>query len=264
MGGTVDGAKNASEVPVACPVVGRSKALGRESAAADSNGEEVVCPVKKYLLVLFAVGLGFARAPAAQATVTFNYDYTFSGTSPAGTAPWLTATFENLPQTDYVRLTMRTAGLVEAEFVSGWYFNLDPYVTPVHMSLAPTNPVPPDATPFLLSPPTGLNAYKAGGDGYYDIKFVFPTAFGPQRFSAGETVIVDFHAAGLTEDYFRSLSAPGGDSEFGPFLSAAHVQGIGESSGWVAPASPVPEPSTLLLLASGLVSLPFLRRRLRQ
>jgi hypothetical protein len=111
--------------------------------------------------------------------------------------------------------------------------------------------------------PTGLTGYKAGGDGYYDIVIVFPTSR-LKRFSAGETVIVDFLATGLTEDYFRSLSSPGGDSQAGPFLSAAHVQGIGEYSGWVAPSSPVPEPSTLLLLASGVVSLPLLRRRLHR
>ena len=224
--------------------------------------------MKKFLLLL-AVGLLFARPPNAQAMVTFNYDYTFSGTSPAGTAPWLTATFENLT-TDYVRLTMSTAGLSGYEFVSSWYFNLDPYVTPLYFTLADTNPKLPDANPLLLSPPASLKLYKAGSDGYYDIKLVFPTGFGPQRFSAGETVIVDFHATGLTEDYFRSLSAPAGDSSAGPFLSAAYVQGIGWigwNSGWVAPSDPgvpVPEPSTLLLLASGLVSLPFLRRMLHK
>ena len=257
--GTPDSEKTESKALVVCQVAGLSHGLGRESPAVDFGGEEGSFHMKKYLLLL-GVALCVARAPTAQAMVMFNYDYTFSGTFPAGEAPWLTATFENL-QTDYVRLTMSTAGLRGNEFVSGWYFNLDPYVTPLSISRSPLDPDPADANPFLLSPPAGLHAYKAGGDGYYDIVFVFPTSSGPQRFSAGETVIVDFEAEGLTEDYFQSLSFPGGHSKSGPFLSAAHVQGIGEYSGWVAPASPVPEPSTLLLLASGLVSLPFIRRR---
>ncbi len=214
--------------------------------------------MKRYLLLL-GVALCLARAPTAEAMVMFNYDSTFSGTFPAGAPPWLTATFETL-QPDSVRLTMRAAGLSGTEFVSGWYFNLDPYLTPLDIGLSPLDPG--EANPLLLSPPAGLNAYKADGDGYYDIVFVFPTSAGPERFSAGETVIVDFEATGLTEDYFRSLSAPGGDSHSGPFLSAAHVQGIGADSGWVAPASPVPEPSTLLLLTAGGVALPFIRRRL--
>lgn len=218
----------------------------------------------KKCLLLLAVLLCVARPPTAQAlptpvTVDYNYMYTYSGTAPIGPAPWLTATFTDVaPNT--VNLVLSTAGLTGTEFVSSWYFNVDPYVAGLTVTQIGGSPA--SSVPSLLKAPTGLNTFKAGSDGFYDLRLVFPTANGADRFGADETATLTIVGTGLTANSFLGWSDPGGP--LGPFQSAAHVQGIGEYSGWVTPTQPVPEPSTVLLLASGLVSLPFLRRRFRK
>ena len=85
----------------------------------------------KKKLFLFASGCILAglllihAIPVLASTITFNLDYQFSdgGTDPAGTAPWLTATFQDTG-TDEVTLTMNSSGLTGFEKVTEWYFNL--------------------------------------------------------------------------------------------------------------------------------------------
>jgi hypothetical protein len=119
---------------------------------------------------------------------------------------------------------------------------------------------------------TGVDAFKADGDGLYDILIDIKSGPPAVRLTAGETAVWDLSGiAGLDALDFDFLSAP--DGGHGPFKAAAHVQGIGPQnadSGWVAPETTtttttvtptttitpttggVPEPSMLLLLGSGL------------
>lgn len=102
----------------------------------------------------------------------------------------------------------------------------------------------------------GVNAFKADGDGKFDIQLVFATSGGAapsaDRFEGGESV--SYAVTGipaLTAQSFNALSAPGGGQ--GAYVMAAHVQGIGADgslSGWVAPA-PLPEPSMMSLIVLG-------------
>ena len=200
--------------------------------------------------------------PASAALLTFNYDNEFSGaTAPEGPDPWLTAVFNddvdgNGVLDGSVRLTLSGSGLTDAEFVTSWYFNLNPAYDPTLLTFSGVDV----ADVGSWSVDTGTNAFKADGDGKYDFRFNLPSGPPSAVFGAGDSLVFDIDGiGGLTALDFNYLSLP--DGGHGPFLAASHVQGIGPSngqSGWVNPTTgdtgitEVPEPASLLLLASGL------------
>ena len=179
---------------------------------------------------------------------------------PEGTAPWITATFDDsFGGANTVRLTMSANNLVDSESIASWFFNFDPLLDPTDLIITAVS-IGAIGTTVV---DTGANLFMADGDGFFDIMFDFPPPPGnePARFTAGETVVYDFtYIAPLTVDDFDFGSELGGGS--GVFNSAAQIQGIGpqdNDSGWIG--TPVPEPGTGALLSLGLVILSARRRR---
>jgi hypothetical protein len=231
-----------------------------------------------------ALAFGLIAAPAAtHATViTFDLGIEFSGaTAPAGTPPWLRATFDDAGGSGSVTLTMELLASFTANNPDGkvfeWYFNLDPAMDATTLGIAHVS----GADAETVS--TGIDAFHADGDGFYDILFEFANSGSTQLASAENlTSVYTITGTGLTADDFDFLSAPGPGNSPGPFLTAAHVGGLpgnddaGQpcddcASGWLTsngtppppPRIDVPEPTTLLIFGAGLLGLAVIRRRRR-
>lgn len=225
-------------------------------------------------LAIALIGIVCISATQSKAAsgVTYQFDNEFSsGTPPAGAAPWITATIQNVtPGT--VQLTIANNGLIGSEFVSGFYINLNTNFSPLNLSISYVSSIGSFTVPSIGSGTIerGTDSFKADGDGKYDVLFDFSTVSG-NTFGAGDSITYQISGiSGLTADDFVYLSAPNGGH--GPFYAAAHVQGIGAGgslSGWVEPslgALPiaVPEPSSCVLLGLPLGILAFVRRMNRR
>ena len=225
--------------------------------------------------LLIFTGLFFAGQGTA-GTLTFDYDVTFSGVSPAGPAPYLTSTFDDTSAASGydVRLTVFAGNLDPTyESITKLYFNLNPSLDASLLTFQVASTDPGNTTPNSV---TGKdNDYKADGDGLYDIYFDMPPPPGDMnaRFTDNETLIYDIGYSGgasLTAQSFNFISFPDGGE--GEYFAAAHVQGInvlgcdpesdpGCDSGWVAV---VPEPISSTLFMVGAATLGFRRFRKRK
>ena len=196
--------------------------------------------------------LSFASLNCESAQYVFDFNHVFGGTSPASlTTPWIEAEFSDISP-GVVSLTVSNLHLSGTENVDALYFNLSPSLNPNSLAFSYQNGAGKFKTPDITQ---GTNAFKAGGDGKYDLLFSFTTGMTDnQRFNSGESMTYFISGIpGLSAADFTYLSAPDGGA--GPFFAAAHVQrlGAGSLSGWVATdmISPVvvPEPNASLLFS---------------
>jgi hypothetical protein len=211
------------------------------------------------MAVAVAVSLVLASG-ARGGLITFGLDEEFSGGAPPeGTVPpaWLTVTMDDGAD-GKVTLTLAATNLTGSEKVKEWCLNLDPSFDPENLAFAKVGKTGAFNDPTISK---GTDAFKADGDGYYDIEFAFDqTGKASNNFGAGESIeyTVKLSSGGtLTAASFDFLSADAGGH--GPYPTAAHVLSIGTDakSGWVT----APEPASFLLVGLGVIAIRFGRGR---
>jgi hypothetical protein len=214
------------------------------------------------LLLAAAVSLAIGFSNAARAdSLKLSLDTSLNGSTPSGSAPWLSADFESTAA-GTVTLTM-TNNMPSAEFTPLWLFNVVSGVNPANLSFANVSgPVPTSATGGST---TGDSSIKAGT---FTVDFAWTTSNNSNRFAGGSTVVETITDAAdkITAASFNALST----GSQGGFRSAAKIQGISGSvsnalitivgfstdtttSGTIVDAGAVPEPSSIILGSVGLL-----------
>lgn len=208
------------------------------------------------VLIIGSAGMSYADS------IKFDLNFEYSGgTNPVGPTPWLTATFEDSPAEPgsplkTVLLTLNTDGLTAKEFVSTWSFNIV-YANTLFINFG--GGTGPEGTVL----PVVQDARNEGPAFGFDIQFEFPTSnSADERFGADQIVMYYFSGVGLTAAAFNYENTSGK----GPFYSAALVQSIGlngSGGGYIGTGglSPVPEPTTMILLGIGLTGLAYFGRK---
>jgi hypothetical protein len=212
-----------------------------------------------------AVGLS-----ASASTVGYNFGEVSGGTAPAGPAPWIQAVFSDTGSPNTVSLTLSADNLSGSDFVTCWYFNVNPALNLSSLTLTASGSAGSFTTPTVE---TGANAFKAGPDGKFDLLFGFAsTGDNSTRFTSGDSLTFTLTGvSGLTADDFNSLSTCAGGSA--AYASAAHIEST-DGDGWINPTSTftqnagtgarVPDGgATVVLLGASLVAIEAFRRRMQ-
>ena len=122
--------------------------------------------MKKNMLSVLCGVLIFGFAGPSYSTLIFELNLEYSGgTSPAGAAPWLVATFQDTGA-NIVSLTLDARGLAGSEKVGEWCFNIAPGFEEAIL-------ITPDSGIFNYGP---QNYYSAGPADGFDMAFNFPTS----------------------------------------------------------------------------------------
>jgi hypothetical protein len=207
---------------------------------------------KMCLIATLLLSLPQARA----SEIIYHFDTVFpNDPPPSGPAPWVNATFQD-GSPGSVFLTIDAVNLTGTEFLGGnneggLFFNVNPSINPagLRFTFVSANVTLGDSVS------TGEDAFKANGDGYFDIHVNFSS----HNFSNGASItyqITDNNDSNLNANDFGYMSSPGGGE--GQYYAAAHVQGLppnGTNSTWISSTTevtPAPEPETGALFAAAI------------
>ena len=182
--------------------------------------------------------------------------------------PYATATFQN-NGVDNVKLTLDLTNLTSGEFVGEWLFNY----TGNANTLGVVPAFPGELSSVVTSDPQALTGGSNMKAGLFNVEFNFFTAANQNRFSGGESIILNLTGVGLSEDDFcresaDELNRDGSIKNPGGWVSAMDVQGIPSTNGTTSGSfggvscSSVPEPTGMAFLGGlAVLALPFLKRR---
>lgn len=213
--------------------------------------------MKSKLLAIFGIVLlsvALVLPSAVAEVLDLNLDTEFSGADMPEAS--LTARFEDTEGGVLLTLGMVNPG--PYEFVRNWYFNVDPSLDLSLLSFSTVSGQMPSYS-------VGTDAFKADGDGLYDVKLSYSTNMNqyPVTLKIGST-------QQLSVSSFKYLSTWNGGANTNTWAAAAHVQGIqtsdadcsGSGSGWVgAKLEVVPEPVSSALFLIGGGALALIRRK---
>jgi len=198
--------------------------------------------IKEKLAVIILLAMMGLPAQASIPSCILNFDYRFMPLENAGPlgAPWVVAVFENADEG--VRLWVANTSPYGTNVVQKLWFNLNPVFDPANLTFSFVGSSS-GSDDWLIA--TAANAYKADGDGLYDILFVHS---GDQPFGAGDWFVYSISGIpNLGASDFCYFSAPpprGPEPYYGPFKAVA----LFPCFQYIA----VPEPSTVILVGGGL------------
>lgn len=217
--------------------------------------------LKTFLFISVALIAAASMAGQAHADtpfLQFDLDTEFSGgTEPSGTAPWLTATFDNNDTNDFdtttVLLTMDSSSLTGTEGILDWYFNFDPNENSSNLTITYVS----GAQASSIN--QGDDSWMANGDGKYDFQFLFnDEEFNPNMTSVYEVS----YTSAITFNSFNFLSAPDGSpGVYGTAAQINDINGNNQGSGFIGASAGaiVPEPVSSSLFLVGAATLGFRR-----